>query len=535
MLTHEDFRRLKEGEWLNCKLLEAYFYLVCQDCLKRGICVKTLSSHFWSQFVTKGYEAAKHWIAKEHLFTYDVIFTLICAGGNHWTLMYMDFRNKCLWHLDPLTGKPMEKTVTDFKMLINSICKDKGLPFTWKAWDLNPEKVALQTNTSDCGVFVCQYALHLMDIGSKDIKLTRQQMISELKNKTLRQQTKAPTKKGQATLLRYFSASRAIDMKRNLLVVHSVDDISTSASTSGDKPKETTVLPDVIAAEGKTVSIMHPTDTGGNILSTKATATTKDNSPPTLLPGTDSDGENEGFTDPSDTPNPLATPREKYLWGLLKGKEYSRANVIIKDTQDRGRSAFAARPFKDGDFVCDYGGVVRKKMVEDWGDERNASLGLGCYCLDAVYNNETFVFDATASINDPGRYINHARRNSNLLLMPPVKIGEPPKSTLKIGFVAKRKIQYGEELFFDYGIRDPALPWLATDAKKVAVTLPQCRARAPQHHDLLSKDLLQNESDEVAPYLVALQLMLKNWRIIYGCCIQNIVQQSDLRCFRKQG
>ena len=163
----------------------------------------------------------------------------------------------------------------------------------------------------------------------------------------------------------------------------------------------------------------------------------------------------------------------------MKGKEYSRANVIIKDTQDRGRSAFAARPFKDGDFVCDYGGVVRKKMVEDWGDERNASLGLGCYCLDAVYNNETFVFDATASINDPGRYINHARRNSNLLLMPPVKIGEPPKSTLKIGFVAKRKIQYGEELFFDYGIRDPALPWLATDAKKVAVTLPQVQSQSP--------------------------------------------------------
>ena len=24
---------------------------------------------------------------QEHLFTYDVIFTLICAGGNHWTLM----------------------------------------------------------------------------------------------------------------------------------------------------------------------------------------------------------------------------------------------------------------------------------------------------------------------------------------------------------------------------------------------------------------------------------------------------------------
>ena len=61
---------------------------MCQDCLKvckvlyvhvdvgiiaflftqRGICVKTLSSHFWSQFVTKGYEAAKHWIAKVWLY-----------------------------------------------------------------------------------------------------------------------------------------------------------------------------------------------------------------------------------------------------------------------------------------------------------------------------------------------------------------------------------------------------------------------------------------------------------------------------------
>ena len=124
----------------------------------------------------------------------------------------------------------------------------------------------------------------------------------------------------------------------------------------------------------------------------------------------------------------------------MKGKEYSRANVIVKETQDRGCSAFAARPFKDGDFVCDYSRVVRKKMVEDWGDERNSFLGLGYYHMGADYNNETFVFDATASINDPGRYINHAKRNCNLTVMSPIKIGEPPKSQLIIGFVAKRNI-----------------------------------------------------------------------------------------------
>ena len=77
--------------------------------------------------------------------------------------------------------------------------------------------------------------------------------------------------------------------------------------------------------------------------------------------------------------------------------------------------------------------------------------------ISCVYSgNETCVFDATASINDPGRYINHARRNYNLVKMQPVMIGEPPKGQLRIGFVAKQNIPLGEELQFDYGIKhDP--------------------------------------------------------------------------------
>ena len=122
----------------------------------------------------------------------------------------------------------------------------------------------------------------------------------------------------------------------------------------------------------------------------------------------------------------LATAKEKYLWGLLKGRDFSRRNVIVKNMEGRGRSAFAAKSFNAGDFVCEYCGVVRKKLNDDWGDQRNASLGLGCYCYDITYKNEAYVIDATASINDPGRYINHAHKNYNLQPMPPVAIGEPP-------------------------------------------------------------------------------------------------------------
>lgn len=120
-------------------------------------------------------------------------------------------------------------------------------------------------------------------------------------------------------------------------------------------------------------------------------------------------------------------------------REYGRGNVKIKSVEERGHPAFAAKTFEAGDFICEYGGIIRRKLKvgDNWGDERNASLGLGCYCLDAVHNGETYVFVATASIYDLGRYINHAKKNCNHTLMPAVMIGEPPKSQLKIGFVAK--------------------------------------------------------------------------------------------------
>ena len=160
----------------------------------------------------------------------------------------------------------------------------------------------------------------------------------------------------------------------------------------------------------------------------------------------------------------------------------------IKIVEERGCPAFAAKSFMAGDFICEYRGTVRRKVRDDCGDERKVSLGLGCYCLDAVHNSETYVFDATALINDPGRCINHTRKNCNLSLMPAVNIGEPPKSQLKIGFVIKRNIEAGEELFWNYGIKDPDLTWHSTDAKKVATTLQTLAIPAPKDKSIGSKN-----------------------------------------------
>ncbi|XP_065919571.1 uncharacterized protein [Dysidea avara] len=260
--------------------------------------------------------------------------------------------------------------------------------------------------------------------------------------------------KRQSSLLNYFSESK---------LKPTIQTTETSNSNNNVMCKCTPPVVTTVSERSKPVSAVQPTirasSSLGNTDTNKSTETL-DNCT------------NEGFQDNSTTPHPLATTKEKYLWGLLKGKQYSRQNVIVEEVSGRGRSAFAAKTFKAGDFVCEYGGVVRKKHGEDWGDQRNASLDIGCYCLDATYDNVTYVFDAAASINDPGRYINHARRNYNLVKMSPVLIGEPPRAELKIGFVAKKDISYGEELFFDYGLKShPDFEWIGTAAAKIATTL----------------------------------------------------------------
>ena len=180
------------------------------------------------------------------------------------------------------------------------------------------------------------------------------------------------------------------------------------------------------------------------------------------------DGPREGLSDSDGEQNPLADPAERYFHGLLRGKKFSRANVKIIEVQGRGRGATAAKNFRAGDFVCEYASCVKPKKASlaHQHEQRYAALGLGCYELDACHQGQWFTFDAIGTINDPGRYINHASCNTNLVLMKPVMMA----GRLRIGFVAKRNISKGEELFYDYGVRDKDIPWLVSDGKAMANT-----------------------------------------------------------------
>ena len=173
------------------------------------------------------------------------------------------------------------------------------------------------------------------------------------------------------------------------------------------------------------------------------------------------DGPREGLSESDGEQNPLT-----HFHGLLKGKTFQDQMLLSIKYQAGEEVLLEQKNFRTGDFICEYAACVKPQtlsIIRD-DDRRYESLGLGYYALYACHDGQWHTFDATGKINDPGRFINHASRNNNLILMKPIHIGE----RLRIGFVAKNDIEEGEELFYNYGIGDKDIPWLISDGKAMS-------------------------------------------------------------------
>ena len=131
---------------------------------------------------------------------------------------------------------------------------------------------------------------------------------------------------------------------------------------------------------------------------------------------------------------------------FLEKLEGQDAGLYMEHDNVKGRCVFAAKTFEKNEFVCEYHGnlVSREKgdeLFKKYGEEKGSYLYyFGCdnkeWCIDATCEN-------TGGL---GRLINHSRRNPNVRAVAKVFSGIP-----RLYFVAKKKIEAGNEILYDYG------------------------------------------------------------------------------------
>ncbi|KRZ02622.1 Phosphatidylinositol 4-kinase alpha [Trichinella zimbabwensis] len=156
--------------------------------------------------------------------------------------------------------------------------------------------------------------------------------------------------------------------------------------------------------------------------------------------------------------------------------------AILSDCQDglevcefpvKGRGVIATKKFYRDDFVVEYRGelIDSNEAQRRERDYQNSSQ-VGCYMYYFSYKGKRYCVDATPESSHFGRLLNHSAKDPNVKSKI-VNIDDNPR----IIFVAKRDVEIGEELLYDYGDRRKdairAHPWLV---ERIFIHCPQLDA-----------------------------------------------------------
>ena len=121
----------------------------------------------------------------------------------------------------------------------------------------------------------------------------------------------------------------------------------------------------------------------------------------------------------------------------------------------KGRGVVAVERIQKGQYVCEYRTWKVYPVGTQEEDKYSTEYELndeGSFVIYTAYPTshlgERLCFDATRRSKDMGRLINHSTKGN-------IKLGKPLhlRGKWRIGFVAIRDIEIGEELTYDYGVR----------------------------------------------------------------------------------
>lgn len=113
---------------------------------------------------------------------------------------------------------------------------------------------------------------------------------------------------------------------------------------------------------------------------------------------------------------------------------------------------------KAGELLCDYPGEIIQIREAHSREKRYSSLGKGSYMYYLYSGGRKYCLDATNDSKCLGRLINHAHAPGVTNIFPHACV---VRGEISIRFYALRDLPPGTELFYDYGVRDAEIDFLA--------------------------------------------------------------------------
>lgn len=141
---------------------------------------------------------------------------------------------------------------------------------------------------------------------------------------------------------------------------------------------------------------------------------------------------------------------------------HSDTDLQVRAFGEKGRGVVTTRRFCRGELVVEYAGQLLDCAEARQRESAYSSQpSTGCYMYYFSWAGRSWCVDATAESGRLGRLVNHSRALANLRTRV-LEVASRPRLVLE----ARRDIEAGEELLYDYGDRSKQSllhhPWLAS-------------------------------------------------------------------------
>jgi len=196
-LSRHDFETLKDEQWLNDSIIDAYMALIMKRSQEDPHLTKVyaFSTYFYTALESQGYQKVTRWTSKIDVFSYNLLLLPI-HSNDHWTLIVFDRKLNNYAYLDSLATSDYDLTnsvatyhIHNFaSYLVEESMNKRKIPY-----DRDSAKIAgctnipTQDNETDCGAFICAYAenfargeLKQFLFDQSDLKYLRFKMCYEL-------------------------------------------------------------------------------------------------------------------------------------------------------------------------------------------------------------------------------------------------------------------------------------------------------------------------------------------------------------------